>query len=94
MSEGFLSNEYNKIIELNENNYNDDKNQEYSKSKFLKSKHRKNKDKSKLNIFFIKKENNDKISSNFDNKINVYINYKSNIEENKVHFVFDRRIID
>jgi hypothetical protein len=94
MSEGFLSNENNKIIELNESSYIDDKNEESSKAKSLKSKHKKIKEKSKLNLFVIKKGNNDKISNNFDKKINVYINYKKNIEENKDHFVFDQKTID
>ena len=94
LSEGFLSNENNKIIELNENSYIDDKNEESSKAKSLKSKRKKIKEKSKLNLFVIKKGNNDKISNNFDKKINVYINYKKNIEENKDHFVFDQKTID
>ena len=94
MSEGFLSNENNKIIELNESSYIDDKNEESSKAKSLKSKHKKIKEKSKLNLFVIKKGNNDKINNNFDKKINIYINYKKNIEENKDHFVFDQKTID
>ena len=94
ISEGFISNEYNKIIELNENSYNDDKNEESSKVKSLKSKHRKIKDKSKMNIFVINRGNNEKINNNFDNNKNVYINYKKNIEENKDHFVFDRKTVE
>jgi len=93
-SEGFISNEYNKIIELNENSYNDDKKEESSKVKSVKYTNKKIKDKSKLNIFVIKRGNNEKISNNFDNNKNVYINYKKNIEENKDHFVFDRKTVE
>jgi hypothetical protein len=94
LSEGFLSNENNKIIELNENSYIDDKNEESSKAKSFKSKHKKIKEKSKLNLFVIKKGNKGENSNNFDKKINIYINYKKNIEENKDHFVFDQKTID
>jgi hypothetical protein len=94
MSEGFVSNQNNTIIELNESNYNEGKMSQSNKVKSPKKKHRKIKDKSKSNIFVIKKNNNDEKIKKNENIQNVYINYKKNIEENKDHFVFDRKTID
>ena len=94
LSEGFLSNQNNTIIELNESNYNEGKMSQSNKVKSPKKKHRKIKDKSKSNIFVIKKNNNDEKIKKNENIQNVYINYKKNIEENKDHFVFDRKTID
>jgi hypothetical protein len=95
MSEGFVSNQNNTIIELNENNYNEEKMSQSKKVKSPKTKRRKIKDKSKSNIFVIKIDNKDnKKIRKFENIQNVYINYKNNIQENKDHFVFDRKTID
>jgi hypothetical protein len=95
MSERFVSNQNNTIIELNENNYNEEKMSQSKKVKSPKTKRRKIKDKSKSNIFVIKIDNKDnKKIRKFENIQNVYINYKNNIQENKDHFVFDRKTID
>ena len=95
MSEGFVSNQNNTIIELNKSNYNEGKMSQSNKDKSPKRKQIKIKDKSKSNIFVIKKNNNDdKKNRKFQNIQNVYINYKNNIQENKDHFVFDRKTID
>ena len=95
MSEGFVSNENNKIIDLNESSYNDGKSNQSSKVKSSKTKNSKINGKSKRNLFCIERSDNDnKKIKRFDNINNVYINYKKNIEENKDLFVFDRKIID
>ena len=93
MSEGFVSNQNNKIIDLNESNYNDGIS--YQSNNIKSPKHNKIKDKSKSNIFVRKRnKNDDKKIRKFENIKNLYINYKKNIEENKDHFVFDRKTID